>query len=194
MGEDIKLIAARIRELRDVYGFSADEIASELKISTDTYLKYEEDGSDIPISVLYHLANKYRVNLSEILTGTTPRLTTFCVVPDGQGIRVDRYAQYHMESLAHRFPDKVMEPMLVILEPQEHEPALVTHKGQEFNYVLDGSIYLLIDEKKLLLNKGDCAYFDPTHPHGQMAANDSTATFLTVITEKSSSHPEVQNA
>jgi quercetin dioxygenase-like cupin family protein len=79
--------------------------------------------------------------------------------------------------------NKVMEPMLVTLEPSDHEPALVTHSGQEFNYVLDGSIYFLFEEKRLLLNKGDSVYFDPTHPHGQMAAGSQSASFLTVITE-----------
>lgn len=183
MGEDLKQIAARIRELRNIFGYTEDEVAADLGIDVNQYRGYENEGSDIPISVLYHLANKYGVDLSEILTGLTPRLNTFCVVPDGHGIHVDRYPGYNIQSLSHRFKDKVMEPMLVTLEPSDREPALVTHSGQEFNYVLEGSIYFLFEEKKLLLNKGDCVYFDPTHPHGQMAAGGKSAKFLTVITE-----------
>jgi transcriptional regulator with XRE-family HTH domain len=183
MSEDLKQIAARIRELRLIFGYSEEETAADLGIDADRYRSYESEGSDIPISVLYHLANKYKVDLTEILTGLTPRLNTFCVVPSGHGINVDRYPGYNIQSLSHRFMNKVMEPMLVTLEPSDHEPALVTHSGQEFNYVLDGSIYFLFEEKRLLLNKGDSVYFDPTHPHGQMAAGSQSASFLTVITE-----------
>lgn len=183
MSEDLRQIAARIRELRTIFGFSEEDISADLAIPASLYKQYESEGADIPISVLYHLANKYHVDLTEILTGVTPHLNTFCVVPDGHGIHINRYPGYNIQSLAQRFMNKVMEPMLVNLEPSDHEPALVTHSGQEFNYVLEGSIYFLFEEKRLLLNKGDSVYFDPTHPHGQMAANRKNATFLTVITE-----------
>lgn len=183
MSQDLLLIAARIRELRNIFGLSVEEVANELQIAPEIYTAYENDGSDIPISVLYHLANRYGVDLTEILTGLSPRLNTFNVVPDGMGIKIDRYEGYNIQNLAHRFMNKVMEPMLVTLLPSEQEPALVTHAGQEFNYVLEGSIYFLFEEKRILLNRGDCVYFDPTHPHGQMAAGAEQAKFLTVITE-----------
>ncbi len=183
MSQDLMQIAARIRELRQIFELSEEDVAADLSIEPSQYRKYETFGSDIPISVLYHLANKYNVDLTEILTGLSPRLNTFNVVPAGQGIAIDRYEGYNIQSLAHRFINKVMEPMLVTLEPSDTEPALVTHAGQEFNYVLDGSIYFLFEEKRVLLTQGDCVYFTPTHPHGQMAASGKKALFLTVITE-----------
>lgn len=183
MSEDLALIAARIRELRLIFGLTAEEIAADLSIDPQTYENYETNGADIPISVLYHLANKYKVDLTEILTGLSPRLHTFHIVPDGQGIRIDRYPGYYIQSLAHRFMNKVMEPMLVTLDPSQKEPALVTHAGQEFNYVLEGSLYFIFNGKRYLLSKGDCVFFDPTHPHGQMAAGADQTKFLTVITE-----------
>ena len=183
MSEDLKLIAARIRELRDVYGYTSAEVAKDLGLSVEVYESYENEGNDIPISVLYHLAGKYDVDLTEILTGRTPRLDTFTVVPAGKGVKIDRYKEYHIRSLANNFRDKIMEPMLVTLDPEANEPPLVTHGGQEFNYVIEGSVLFLFENKRLLLNVGDCVYFDPTHPHGQMAANGEKAAFLTVITE-----------
>lgn len=184
MSEDITMIAARIRELRDVYGYTVEEVAESLGITAEKYAVYEHDGADIPISVLYHLANLYSVDMVEILTGSTPRLDTFTVVPAGHGVDIERYKEYRIKSLAHRFSGKLMEPMLVTLDPEDATPPLVTHGGQEFNYVLSGSIHFLFDDKRMLLGTGDCVYFDPTHPHGQMAANGESATFLTVITEE----------
>jgi len=76
-----------------------------------------------------------------------------------------------------------MEPLLVTLLPGEPEAALVTHRGQEFNLVLEGSIAITYDGKEHILYAGDAVYFDPMHPHGQKAVGSEKARFLTVITE-----------
>ena len=59
-------------------------------------------------------------------------------------------------------------------------PDLVSHNGQEFNYVLEGSIAVVIGSKTLTLDEGDCIYFNPEIPHGQYAITDE-AKFLTLI-------------
>ena len=75
-----------------------------------------------------------------------------------------------------------MEPMLVTLEEQETEPALVMHSGQEFNLVLEGKVKVTVGKNSFILNEGDAIYFDPNLPHGQ-AAVDGRTRFLTVINE-----------
>ena len=48
-------------------------------------------------------------------------------------------------------------------------PELVQHKGQEFNYVLEGSLRVIVGEKEYYLKTGDSIYFDATLPHAQIA-------------------------
>ncbi|MCL2150328.1 MAG: cupin domain-containing protein [Dehalococcoidia bacterium] len=183
MTDEILEIAARIRELREISGYSSEQLAGELGVEPALYESYEATGSDIPISTLYHLANLFGVSLAEILTGHAPRINTFCVVPAGKGEKVDRYPGYNFQGLAYKFAHKTMEPMVVTVDPSDNDPELVQHRGQELNYVLEGSIEVLFDDKRLVLEAGDSIYFDPTHPHGQKARNNQTAKFLTVITE-----------
>ena len=183
MSDKMKQIADRLKEIREISGFSADDTAARLGISPAQYLAYEVDGDNIPISVLYALANVYDVDITEILTGTSPRLSNYCVIRQGQSTGVDRYPGYHFESLAYNFKRRVMEPLLVTVAPGERDTALVSHPGQEFNYVLEGAVTVLIDDEALELNAGDCVYFDPMLPHGQKAAGGKPAKFLTVITE-----------
>ena len=57
----------------------------------------------------------------------------------GEGREVDRYPGYHFEDLAWRYTGKIMQPLLVILDPCDEPAELVCHDGQEFNYVLEGS-------------------------------------------------------
>ena len=182
MQDEFRQLAARIRELRGICGFSAEELAGELDVSPDVYAGYEEIGEDVPISALYHLANKFGVDFNELLTGAQSHLSTYSVVKRGRGMSVDRYPGYRFHSLAHTFKRKMMEPLLVTVDPDPVDPKLVTHTGQEFNYVLEGVIELLFDDKRVRLETGDCVYFNPSHPHGQRAV-DNTATFLTVIAE-----------
>ena len=70
--------------------------------------------------------------------------------------------------------------MLVTISPKDGKPELVSHSGQEFNYVISGKIAVVIGDKTIFLSEGDSIYFDPTLRHGQYAV-DGEARFLTVI-------------
>jgi transcriptional regulator with XRE-family HTH domain len=183
MSGEMILVSERIRELREIFGLTEEEMARETGVSTEKYIGYEESGENIPISVLYHISQKFNVDMSEILTGEAAHISTLQICRRGNGKTIDRYPGYMFESLAPRFTHKVMEPLLVTLVPGEPDAAMVTHEGQEFNLVLEGTIVITYDGKEHTLNEGDAVYFDPTHPHGQKAAGDKKARFLTVITE-----------
>ena len=181
MAEELKMIAQRIRELREACDYTPQTLAKELGIDEQVYLDYEEKGENIPISVIYDIANKFHVDFSQILTGKTAHLSNFCVVKKGQGVSVDRCPGYEFQNLAHNYAGKKMEPLIVTVEPGEDAPKLICHDGQEFNYVLEGTIQVIYENKEIELEAGDSIYFDPAHPHGQKAVGDKPATFLTMI-------------
>ena len=180
--ESIKEIAARIRELREACDYSPEQLAGELGIPAGQYAGYEQDG-DFPISVIYEIANKFKVDFNELITGEPSRIDTYQVVRRGQGKTVSRVPGYRFKDLAFRYTDKIMQPLLVTLEPSDKPAELVTHAGQEFNLVLKGSIDVIFEDKVLTLNEGDSVYFNPTYPHGQRCHGDTKARFLTVIAE-----------
>jgi len=55
------------------------------------------------------------------------------------------------------------------------------HPGQEFNYVLEGRLKVLVHGNELVLEAGDCVYFDATHPHAMQAVGGKSARFLAFI-------------
>jgi transcriptional regulator with XRE-family HTH domain len=183
MIEEISQVAERIKEMRGILGFTEEYIAEQLSIPAELYGKYERSGEDIPISVLYKLASIYRVDMTELLSGKSPRLSTLSVVRKGEGLIVERFAGYKYENIAHKFRHRHMEPMIVKLDPNPRKPEMVTHGGQELNFCLKGDMTLYYDGAQITLHPGDCAYFDPTRPHGQSAAAAEQAVFLTVIHE-----------
>lgn len=182
MSENLNQIAERIREVRETCGLTPEEAACKLAIPTDVYIQYETNGNDIPISVLYEMARIYRVDLTELLTGKPPRLNSYSVVKNGEGVEVERYKGYRFQNLAFNFRNKKIEPLLVTIDPEENKQmSLVTHPGQEFNYVLEGTIKVILGGAGIILSRGDSIYFDPTIPHGQTAIAGKPAQFLTVI-------------
>ena len=101
MNDELKLIGSRVRELREVCGISAAEMAEYVQVPEAVYNGYEESGEDIPISTLYRMANHLGVDLTELMTGRSPKLDTYCLVRKGEGVSVSRYPGYQFQSLAH---------------------------------------------------------------------------------------------
>jgi Predicted transcription factor, homolog of eukaryotic MBF1 len=182
MSEIMNQIAQRIREVREDSGLSHEETAVKLDIPLETYMLYENAGQDIPISTLYEMARIFQVDLTELLTGKSPKLHNFCFVKAGDGVEIERYQGYKFQSLAFNFVHKKIEPLLVTIEPEENKKmSLVSHPGQEFNYVLEGKVRVILAGHEIEMSPGDSLYFDPTLPHGQMAVDGKNAKFLTVI-------------
>lgn len=182
MNSELMQIPKRIKELREILDISTEMMADNLGIALDEYIKFETGEKDIPIGTLYEIAILLDTDATVLLTGDSPRMNTYSVVRKGDGVSVDRYKGYHFESLAFNFMNRSMEPMLVTLEKKETEPALVIHCGQEFNYVLEGTMKVTVGKNVFMLTPGDSIYFNPSLPHGQ-AAVGGTTKFLTVINE-----------
>ncbi len=183
MEKETNEIAARIRELREVCGYSAKQLADELNIDIDVYNDYENNGENIPISVIYEIATKFGVDFTEIITGVGAKLDTYHIVKKGEGKSIDRYPGYRFEDLAFRYAHKIMQPLLVTLDPSDKPASLVSHTGQEFNMVLEGTMALVFENKEIILSEGDSIYFNPTKLHGQRCVGNKKAIFLTVIAE-----------
>lgn len=183
LSEKISEIADRIRELREVSGISAGSLAEKLNIPADLYMRYENAEESVPISTLYQIAGILRVDMTELMTGNTPRLHSYCHIKNGEAPYIERYKGYKFQSLAFSFMNRKIEPLLVTIDPEENNKnmSLVTHPGQEFNFALEGRIKVILGGKEIILEPGDSLYFDPSIPHGQTAADDKPCKFLTVI-------------
>lgn len=182
MSNQVKQIASRIKDLREIANLSEETLSAELNVTVDTYREYESGTIDIPIGFLYEVANRFRVELTAILTGEGPRLHTYCLVRKGKGFNVDRKNPYKYQNLAYNFIHKKAEPFLVTVEPGNNEPVhFSSHPGQEFNYVMEGTLMIYIDGHQLTLNEGDSLYFDSSCSHGMKALNGKPAKFLAII-------------
>ncbi len=180
--KDIAAISARLKELRTFSDFSTADVASRLGIDEEEYIDYENGVSEIPINLIYKFASIMDTEPTYVMQGVLPSKEKVNVVYDGKGLSVKRYEGYAFTSLGGDFRKKTMNPMLVTIAPTD-SPELVVHGGQEFNYVLEGELRVIVDDKEYFLRAGDSIYFDPSYPHAQLAMGGKAARFLTVINE-----------
>jgi len=181
-GSDIAAISARLKELRTFSDFSTAEVAERLGIDEEEYVAYETGMEEIPINLIYKFASIMDTEAAYVMSGVLPSKEKVNVVYDGKGMSVKRYEGYSFTSLGGDFRKKTMNPMLVTIAPTD-TPELVVHGGQEFNFVLEGELRVIVDDKEYFLRAGDSIYFDPSYPHAQLAMGGKAAKFLTVINE-----------
>ncbi|MEG1612535.1 MAG: cupin domain-containing protein [Clostridia bacterium] len=178
----MKTVNQRIYELRTFSDFSVSDIAAKLGISQEEYLAFENGTNEVPIWLVYKFATLVEMEPSYIINGTIPTKKNAAVVYENKGEVIERYPGYSFMSLASDFQDKQMKPMLVTISPTD-KPELVCHDGQEFNYVLEGLLRVIVGDEEYYLRKGDSLYFNPNLPHAQLAMGETAAKFITVINE-----------
>jgi len=182
MNDQMQQIAARIKELREILELSQEEVAGDVGVTLEAYQRYEQAANDVPISTLYAIAERLGVDPTVLMTGEAPRMAEYTVVRQGKGVSVERYAGYRFTALAFNYIGRQMDPMIVDMTPSDGAPMLVTHGGQEFNYVLEGCIIVTVGRQEFTLQAGDSIYFNPRIPHGQRAGG-VPGRFLTIINE-----------
>ena len=181
MNEYNKDIGNRIKELRELSDISVQDIAQELNVDEKTYTQYETGEVDIPASFLYEIANKFQVDLSLLLTGEESRMSIFDVTRAEKGVSIDRRKEYKYKNLCPKFIHKKAETFFVTVDPKDSVPSLNSHPGQEFNYILEGSVKIFIHNNEIILNEGDSIFFDSSHGHAMIALNDKPARFIAIL-------------
>ena len=181
MDGQIKQIAARIRGLRDSLDITAEEMAKRCERTPDEILLYEAGETDIPMSFLFEVAQHYNVDTSTLISGEEPRMTSYFLTRFGKGKSIERNKAYKYQALASGYKLPKAEPFEVTVEPNDETMHLNSHHGEEFNYVLEGRLLLQINDKNLILNPGDCIYFDSSLSHGMKALDNKPVKFLAII-------------
>jgi transcriptional regulator with XRE-family HTH domain len=187
MIEKLIEIAERIRGLRDIMEISLEEMAAIADVSVEEYIEYEKGQKDFSFTFLYNVAKKLDVDITDLMTGEAPKLSSFSIVRAGKGLPIIRRNGFMYQNMAYLFKDRIAEPFLVKM-PFDKEIAssplvLNHHEGQEFDYILSGKLRMRIDKSEFILNEGDAVYYDSSHGHG-MAAIDGDCTMLAIVMEK----------
>ena len=178
-------IAARIREMRSIMGFSVEETAQKTGVSVENYLQYENGEADIPFTFIHKCTLAFGVELADLLEGQSAKLSSYTVTRAGEGQLTAREDGIEIRNLAPLFRNKLAEPHWVryeYSEKQQHLPIhCATHSGQEFDFVLEGSLKVQIGGHTEILHAGDSIFYDSSTPHGMIAVDGKDCVFCAVV-------------
>jgi len=178
--EMITEIAQRIRTLRDICEFTVEEMAGTVGCTVQEYELAEMGNTDFSFTFIYKCAEKFGVDMIELLTGD--------IVRGGEGLPMKRRSGFNYSHLGYRFKDKLCEPFLVTApfsqEEQDKPIQLSNHDGQEFDFIVKGSLKVRLEDHIEVLKEGDSVLYDSSHGHGMVATNGEECVFLAIILKK----------
>ncbi len=178
-------ISKRIKELREIMGFSSAVMADKTDVNEEKYLSYESGTIDIPFSFIHKCALALSVDMTDLLEGSSAKLSTYTVTRKGQGQGTAKEDGIDISNLAPKFKDKLAEPYYVTYEYSadgENKPIhLTTHSGQEFDLVLSGKLKVQVGNHTEVLEEGDSIYYNSSMPHGMIAIGGKDCTFVAVV-------------
>jgi len=190
MVDKILEIAQRIKGLREDLGVSAEEIAALTEVSQAEYAEYEAGKRDFSFTFLYKVATRLGLDISELVTGSSPTLSVYTHVRKGKGLKIERRKGFNYQSLAYLFKSRNAEPFLVdaAYDESADNSQIVqrSHEGQEFDYILKGSLKIKIDDHEFVMEAGDSVYYDASHKHGMVATKGQDCVFLAIVIKDSS--------
>lgn len=187
MEKRIKEIAQRVRELRDIQGLSAAEMAEKIDIPADEYEKLESGTIDFTFTFIYKFAKVCGVDIVDILKGYSPSLSSYQVNRSGDGLQIVRRKGFKYFNMAASFKNRVCEPFRVSMPYSEEDQTAPihtnTHKGQEMDIVISGSMRVRIGDHYEELSAGDSIYYDSSQPHGMIATSKDGCEMYSIILE-----------
>lgn len=183
--EQTMLIAERLKWARDLSDISVEEMAKATDVSVEDYLTLEEGNSDFSFTFLYKCSKTLGIDISELVSGSNPTLSFYNLTRKGEGMPIKRHSEFEYRHIAPFLKNRLSEPFVVTAKYDpflECTPiALTTHNGQEFDYIISGTLKVQLDDHVEYLSEGDSLYYDSSHRHGMVAAGGSDCVFLAIV-------------
>ncbi|MBE6038275.1 MAG: cupin domain-containing protein [Anaerofustis stercorihominis] len=181
----IEQVAQRIQFMREIMEFTYEEMAEHLHVSVEEYIAAEEGRMDFSFTFLYKCAEKFGIDITELMIGETPKLDFYSIIRSGKGLKVKRRSGFEYRHLAYLFKNKIAEPFLVTApyseEEQDQPIHLSTHEGQEMDYILSGQLKCCFEDNIEILGPGDCVYYDSSRGHGMIATGGEDCVFIAIV-------------
>lgn len=180
-------IGKKIRALRKEAGLVLQDLSNRTGLSKPLLSQIEKEVVSPPISTLLKISKALNVNISYFFRDSEPEERIVLVRRD-ESKRVDsrffgrEESGYYYEALAYKKVKKAMEPFLVEFKRKRMDRlSYFSHEGEEFIYLLEGTLEFRTENAQYILRPGDSLYFDSSIPHAYRSLERKNAKALTVV-------------
>jgi len=180
-------IGKKIRDLRKKSGFVLQNLSDRTGLSKPLLSQIEKETVSPPIATLLKISKALDTNISFFFQNDGPEEKVVVVRKDESKVIDSRYfgreeSGYYYEALAFKKPKKYMEPFLVEFKRKRVDQlSYFSHEGEEFIYLLEGTLEFRTENQQYILQPGDSLYFESSIPHAYRALERRNAKALSVI-------------
>ena len=178
-------IALRIREMREILGYSMQKMADLTEVPEEVYRTYETGSVDLPFTFMHKCAKVFGLEITDLLEGHSAKLSGYTVTRKGKGLVTASEDGITIQDMAPMFRKKLATPYWVTYQYSEelqHLPIhTTTHTGQEFDLVLRGAMRIRVGDHEEVLREGDSIFYKSSTPHGMIAIEGQDCVFLAMI-------------
>ena len=168
-------IGSKIKSLRLKCNLTQEELADRCELSKSFISQLENDYTSPSIETLNDIVTALGTNLKHFFDDKQEKIVF---------AKEDHFQREDEDSivtwLVTNSQKNEMEPILVELKPNGVSESDMPHEGEEFGYVLEGELTLVIADKEMTCKKGDSFYFAADQVHYIKNTSNHTAKFLWV--------------
>lgn len=184
--KSVEEIGTRIKSIREEKGLSLDQLSKLTGFDVELLSNIESSKVQPQLGTIIKLSKALDSAFGRIVSGVGDKLYSVTRKNEQKIVsrstsRQGRKQLYTYKSLAPEVKGRHMEALIVQLE-ENPEDEMSVHEGEEFIYVLDGTVLLNIGGDKFELEPGDSVYYLSTTPH-LIASKSGKATILAVLYE-----------
>jgi transcriptional regulator with XRE-family HTH domain len=175
-------IGVKVKQLRLQRGLTQEELAARTELTKGFISQLERDLTSPSIATLMDILAALGTDVASFFSESAEEAAVYSAddmfvkeEPDGYTIRW----------LVTNAQKNAIEPILVTIPAGVSGAEDGPHEGEEFGYVLSGSVTLSFGDRKSRIRKGGCFYFRPTRPHYLANSGKTEARVLWVSTPPS---------
>lgn len=175
-------IHGKIHRLRKERNLTLKELSEKTNLSAGFLSLIERGSTSLAITSLKKIADAFEVDITYFFE--SPKIDRkFHISKNEQKKFWINTVDNGFIKLSGQFQNRCMESLIVTLRPNQQKEYDDSHPGEEFYYVLNGTVRFTVDNEIYDVRQGESIHFPSRLPHDYENPTDEEAVLLCVMTQ-----------
>lgn len=173
-------IGEKIKRLRIKNNLTQEELADRSELSKGFISQIERDLASPSISTLFDILQCLGTDLKTFFNDEVDEEVVF--KEEDVFVKENKELKNTINWIVPNSQKNLMEPIIIELEEGGSSEVDIPHDGEEFGYVISGSVSVFLGDKEYRAKKGESFYYKASQPHHIVNKHKTKAVLLWVCT------------
>lgn len=171
-------VGLKMKHTRLLKGLTLKELARLAHCSESMLSRVENGNANPSIKTMHRVASALNMPVSGLFQGADEDDNVVLRRGERPAVQAGQLKGHKLEALIPSRRGNLLSGYINDIEPGGGSEGVITHEGEEFGYMLDGELELIVDKKKYQLLPGDSFYFRSERPHSYVNNRKKVARIL----------------